>query len=324
MSSSKLSINYLEDVKKINDVDANFLRYVQGCTSNIQSQLNLQSISINSLNTAFNKLSTDNSNISFVNLSVNNLSVTSINSVEISKLFEFDTLERLNACYIESETGVFEKVGIRDVLDARKALIPEIESSVIITDNLSCNDLYVSTINGSPMSSFLTTINCCHITLTGTDQILLQNTEDTLMVNNLKVGGDDCIFQVDIRCENTDVYSRSAFFEDIILIGYSDDRLKKKIHELDDGHTSLLNNLSCFKYVPDEEKFLEHNITVHNDRVRYGLSAQEVLENFPDIVHASPINNNFLTIHYESFIPIIIQELKNINQKIEAIVNSSV
>jgi Chaperone of endosialidase len=348
MSDSKLSINYLENVIQINDINASNLKFIQGCKSNIQNQLNLQAIALNKLNSSFKSLSMTKPDVNIVNLSVKNLSVTSINSIDINDFFQeknvsyydftvqnniqTNTLSCSNT--ITGIAGIFERVGVTETLESNVARIVNLETSSCKSqtaqmDHIDCETLFVK---GIPISNYFSengggtgwsnNINLSFITLTGSnDTTLITNTESSLTLKNVDIYGDTCQCYGSFECVDNDLYCRSGYFTDMVITGYSDDRLKTVIEELDDDETHKLNTLSCFKYMPNVEKFCEHNISLHCDRIRYGLSAQQVREIFPEIVFSSPIHEEFLTIHYESLIPIIIQEIKHINAKLSTLMN---
>ena len=48
-----------------------------------------------------------------------------------------------------------------------------------------------------------------------------------------------------------------------------------------------------------------------------GVSAQKVKEILPEAVVPAPINENYLTVRYEKLIPLIIEAIKELDQKID-------
>jgi hypothetical protein len=93
---------------------------------------------------------------------------------------------------------------------------------------------------------------------------------------------------------------------------YSDDRLKNKLGNIENALEMLLS-LNGFYY--------EANQTAQElgyaARREVGLSAQEVQKVLPEIVAPAPIDNQYLTIHYEKMIPLIVEAIKELNDKID-------
>jgi hypothetical protein len=53
-------------------------------------------------------------------------------------------------------------------------------------------------------------------------------------------------------------------------------------------------------------------------RVReVGISAQRMQEILPEVVAPAPIDNKYLTIRYEKIIPLVIQAIKELNEKVD-------
>jgi len=50
-----------------------------------------------------------------------------------------------------------------------------------------------------------------------------------------------------------------------------------------------------------------------------GVSAQEVQSIMPEIVAPAPIDEQYLTVRYEKFAPLIIEAIKELNKKIDAL-----
>ena len=52
-----------------------------------------------------------------------------------------------------------------------------------------------------------------------------------------------------------------------------------------------------------------------------GVSAQEVQSVFPEVVVPAPIDNQYLTVHYEKLIPLLIEAIKELTEKVEVLEN---
>ena len=106
-----------------------------------------------------------------------------------------------------------------------------------------------------------------------------------------------------------------------IVANYSDDRLKNRIGNINNS-LEIINQLTAFKYTPNE-KAIELGIT--NEDVNIGLSAQDVQKVLPEIVGMSPLDiiekdgklisktgENYLSIKYERLVPILIENIKEL------------
>jgi DNA recombination-dependent growth factor C len=48
-----------------------------------------------------------------------------------------------------------------------------------------------------------------------------------------------------------------------------------------------------------------------------GVSAQEVQKILPEIVVPAPIDEKYLTVHYHKLVPLLIESIKELNQKLD-------
>ena len=107
------------------------------------------------------------------------------------------------------------------------------------------------------------------------------------------------------------MYAQHGYFTDFVTVGYSDDRMKNRMSPLTDCLQKLLP-LSTFKYVP--QTWVCEQLGVESTP-HIGLSAQEVASVFPEIVTPLKIQqneNNYMTIRYEHFIPVLIQAIREL------------
>lgn len=108
-----------------------------------------------------------------------------------------------------------------------------------------------------------------------------------------------------------------------IVANYSDDRLKNRISNISNS-LEIINQLTAFKYTPNE-KAIELGITDYD--VNIGLSAQDVQKVLPEIVSLSPLDiiekngklisksgENYLSIKYERLVPILIENIKELQK----------
>jgi hypothetical protein len=93
---------------------------------------------------------------------------------------------------------------------------------------------------------------------------------------------------------------------------YSDDNLKTKLGNIKNA-LEMLTSLNGFYYEANQTA-QDLGYTVRRE---VGLSAQEVQKVLPEIVVPAPIDNKYLTIHYERMIPLIVEAIKELNEKID-------
>jgi hypothetical protein len=98
---------------------------------------------------------------------------------------------------------------------------------------------------------------------------------------------------------------------------YSDDRLKNNLGNIKDA-LDKLKTLSGFYY--------EANQTAQDlgyDVVReVGVSAQQVQAILPEIVVPAPIDDKYLTVRYEKLIPLLIEAIKELDDKVESLLKN--
>lgn len=95
---------------------------------------------------------------------------------------------------------------------------------------------------------------------------------------------------------------------------YSDDRFKTNLGNIPDALAKVLT-LNGFYYEANElaqsfgyEKILE-----------VGVSAQQVQAVQPEVVVPAPIDENYLTVRYERLVPLLIEAIKELNDKVTAL-----
>ena len=93
---------------------------------------------------------------------------------------------------------------------------------------------------------------------------------------------------------------------------YSDDRLKSKLGNIQNALESL-KTLNGFYYKAND---LAQSLG-YTDKTEVGLSAQEVQKILPEIVVPAPIDDKYLTIHYERIIPLLVEAIKELSAEVE-------
>lgn len=127
------------------------------------------------------------------------------------------------------------------------------------------------------------------------------NTANNYQVNSLGVGTAGSGTAGEIRATNN------------ITAYYSDDRLKTKLGGIQDA-LAKVKTLSGFYY--------EANQTAQDlgyEVIReVGVSAQQVQAVMPEVVVPAPIDDKYLTVRYEKLIPLLIEAIKDLDDKLEA------
>ena len=107
---------------------------------------------------------------------------------------------------------------------------------------------------------------------------------------------------------------------------YSDERLKKIKTNISDV-LSNIDNINVFKY---ENNDLANSLGFKNEKLQIGLSAQEIQKYYPELVELAPFDSeydiesggnisksgeNYLTLKYDRLVPILLQGIKELNNK---------
>ena len=93
---------------------------------------------------------------------------------------------------------------------------------------------------------------------------------------------------------------------------YSDDRLKTRFNNIDNALAKVLS-LNGFYYQANETaQALGYQV-----KSEVGVSAQEVQAILPEIVVPAPIDDKYLTIHYDKLIPLLIEAIKEQQKQID-------
>ncbi len=126
------------------------------------------------------------------------------------------------------------------------------------------------------------------------------NTGNNYQVNSLGVGTGASGTAGEIRATNN------------ITAYYSDDRLKTKLGAIEDA-LSKVKSLSGFYYEANETaQALGYEV-----KREVGVSAQEVQRVQPEVVAPAPIDDKYLTVRYEKLVPLLIEAIKELSEKVE-------
>ena len=95
---------------------------------------------------------------------------------------------------------------------------------------------------------------------------------------------------------------------------YSDDRLKTRLGKIENA-LDKVDQLNGFYYEANETA-QELGYTVKRE---VGVSAQDVQAVLPEIVVPAPIDDKYLTIHYERLVPLLIEAIKELKSEVDAL-----
>jgi hypothetical protein len=99
-----------------------------------------------------------------------------------------------------------------------------------------------------------------------------------------------------------------------ITAGFSDDKLKTRLCNIENA-LDKVSAISGFFYEPNKTA-QDLGFEVKRE---VGVSAQEVQAIMPEVVVPAPIDNQYLTVHYEKLIPLLIEAIKELRAEVEEI-----
>ena len=95
---------------------------------------------------------------------------------------------------------------------------------------------------------------------------------------------------------------------------YSDERLKTKLGDIENALNKVCS-LSGFYYEPNETaQALGYEV-----KKQVGVSAQEVYKVLPEVTAPAPIDPQYLTVHYDKLVPLLIEAIKELKAEVEAL-----
>jgi DNA recombination-dependent growth factor C len=126
------------------------------------------------------------------------------------------------------------------------------------------------------------------------------NTANGVQFSSLGVGTTPSATTGEIRATNN------------ITAYYSDDRLKTRLGNIENALAKVMS-LNGFQYEANETaQALGYEV-----KPEIGLSAQEVQAVLPEVVVPAPIDEKYLTIHYERVIPLLVEAIKELKREID-------
>jgi hypothetical protein len=98
---------------------------------------------------------------------------------------------------------------------------------------------------------------------------------------------------------------------------YSDERLKHFHGHIEDA-LSKIKNLNGYYFTENETA---KSLGYANSDMQVGVSAQEVQAVLPEVVTQAPISDEYLTVYYDKLVPLLIEAIKDLSDKIEKLEN---
>jgi hypothetical protein len=126
-------------------------------------------------------------------------------------------------------------------------------------------------------------------------------TLDDLQIDSLGVGTTASGTSGEIRATNN------------ITAYYSDERLKDFMGTIPDA-LEKINKLNGYYFKENE---LAKSLGYSNERLQIGVSAQEVEKILPEIVTEAPIDSKYKTVWYEKLVPLLIEAIKELTEKVK-------
>lgn len=99
---------------------------------------------------------------------------------------------------------------------------------------------------------------------------------------------------------------------------FSDDRLKERKNNIENA-LDKVESLNGFYYIPNE---LAQELG-YEPILQVGVSAQEVQKVLPEVVVPAPIDDQYLTVKYEKLVPLLIEAIKELKERLNRIENKS-
>ena len=100
---------------------------------------------------------------------------------------------------------------------------------------------------------------------------------------------------------------------------YSDARLKNFTGPIKDALFKVKSLTGYYFYENETAKSLGYN---YGGR-QVGVSAQEVEALLPEIVTKAPISDDYKTVYYEKLVPVLIEAVKELDEKVEKLNGTS-
>lgn len=154
-------------------------------------------------------------------------------------------------------------------------------------------------------------------TITGTaNQVIANNSTGNILLSTPQNIGTGANFQINSLGVGTAGSGTAGEIRAVnnITAYYSDDRLKTRLGNIE-GALDKVMSLNGFHYEANETaQALGYDV-----KSEVGLSAQEVQAVLPEVVVPAPIDEKYLTIHYERIIPLLIEAIKELKSEVDSL-----
>lgn len=116
----------------------------------------------------------------------------------------------------------------------------------------------------------------------------------------------------------TGTFSGAVTSTSTITSGFSDDRLKTRHGKIENA-LDKVQSLDGFYYTPNDVAQALGYQAIQD----VGVSAQSVQAIMPEIVFSAPIDDKYLTVHYEKLVPLLIEAIKELKTEIDQLKNKA-
>jgi len=124
----------------------------------------------------------------------------------------------------------------------------------------------------------------------------------------------DNTVRINTRSDGARVTGEFSATGDVIAF-VSDERLKTNIQPLENALDKVLQ-LSGFTYTFNETAGL---LGFNTEETHVGVSAQQVQAVLPEAVKPAPVNGDYITVQYEKIVPLLIEAIKELSAKVDAL-----
>jgi hypothetical protein len=169
----------------------------------------------------------------------------------------------------------------------------------LLIGNTTGNTLTKATLTGTT-DQVVVTNSTGSITLSTPQSI---NTTSNVQFNSLGVGTAGSATAGEIRATNN------------ITAYYSDERLKTKIGNIEDP----LGKVHAIKTMLYHANEIAVSLGYDASIQEVGVSAQSVQAVQPEAVAPAPIDDRYLTVRYEKLVPLLIEAIKALDHKVDAL-----
>jgi hypothetical protein len=191
----------------------------------------------------------------------------------------------------------------------------------VYSNQLYSNPVFITSLANTKISGYITGSQIAPGTmvtsLTGTaDQVIANNSTGNILLSTPQNIGTGANFQINSLGVGTAGSGTAGEIRAVnnITAYYSDDRLKTRLGNIE-GALDKVMSLNGFHY--------EANKTAqdlgYDVKPEVGLSAQEVQAVLPEVVVPAPIDEKYLTIHYERIIPLLVEAIKELKAEVDSL-----